>query len=315
MLPAAASLKKQGANNGATTAFLISTPESGVDSIALTYALLDPLLTLVRPLAAFVSATLAGIGENLFSYDGNRQRLSPDLTCPVDGCCDGIGCSPAKHRAHHTLGEKIAAGFRFAFGELWNDIATWFFVGLLLAGVITTWVPDGVVGRYLGGGVHSMVAMLLLGVPLYICATASTPIAAALVLKGVSPGAALVFLLVGPATNVTSLTVVLKVLGRRATVIYLGSLVICAIGFGLVLDRAYLFFNLSPQAAMGEAAELIPAWGQWLAAVGLLAVSIRVWFQRWGANAPHAGPAHGPACDCGHGSGDGLTQISDTRRG
>ena len=118
-------------------------------------------------------------------------------------------------------------------GELWADIASWFFVGLILAGGITVLVPDDLMTRYLGGGLDSMLIMLVAGVPMYICATASTPVAAALILKGVSPGAALVFLLVGPATNITSLTVVVKILGKRATALYLSSLALCGVAFGL----------------------------------------------------------------------------------
>ena len=189
------SLRKQGANNGATTAFLISTPESGVDSISITYALLDPIMTVARPVVAFITASLAGITENLFSYSPGGTPVAANLSCPVDGCCDGIDCPPEEHRRHHTLLEKLKAGIGYAFGELWADIAKWFFIGLLLAGLITVLIPDDVFSRYLGPGLPSMLLMLAVGIPLYICATSSTPIAAALILKGVSPGAALVFLL------------------------------------------------------------------------------------------------------------------------
>ena len=275
MLPAAASLKKQGANNGATTAFLISTPESGVDSIALTYALLDPIMTIARPVAAFATAATAGIAENLVRRRNEDSPVVPDLSCPVDGCCDGVDCPPHEHRNHHTLYEKLRAGLGFAFGELWADIVWWFFVGLLLAGAITVLIPDDIMTRYLGGGLDAMLIMLVAGIPLYICATASTPIAAALILKGVSPGAALVFLLVGPATNMTSLTVVIKILGKRATALYLSALALCGVVFGLLVDRVYQTFDLSPQALAGQAAELVPDWiqfgGTWL----LLALSIK----------------------------------------
>ncbi len=274
MLPAAALLKKQGANNGATTAFLISTPESGVDSIAITYALLDPIMTVARPAVAFVTAAVAGIAENLMSYGGQDSLVVPDLSCPVDGCCDGVDCPPGEHRAHHTVAEKLWAGLKFALGELWADIAPWFFVGLLIAGVIAAFLPDDIITSYLGGGLHSMLIMLAAGIPLYICATASTPIAAALILKGVSPGAALVFLLVGPATNITSLTVVLKILGKRATALYLSTLALSAIIFGLVLDQVYSFFSFSPQALVGQAAEIVPRWAQLSGACILLALSV-----------------------------------------
>ncbi len=155
--------------------------------------------------------------------------VRPDLSCPVDNCCDGVDCLPEVHRGHHTFFDKLKAGFRYALFELWGDIAPWFLLGLLLAGVITALIPSDLMTRYLGGGLPAMLIMLAVGIPLYICATASTPIAAALILKGVSPGAALVFLLTGPATNVTSLTVLFGLLGKRATAIYLASIAVVSV--------------------------------------------------------------------------------------
>ena len=275
VLPAAVSLKKQGANNGATTAFLISTPESGVDSIAITYALLDPIMTVARPIIAFVMATAAGVAENVLRPTDSDSCEAPDLACPVDACCDGNSCSPEEHKRHHTLGEKVKAGLSFAFTEVWSDLATWFLVGLLLAGVITIAIPGEMISRYLGGGLPSMLIMLAVGIPLYICATASTPIAAALIVKGISPGAALVFLMAGPATNITSLTVLLGILGKRATAIYLATIALSAVFFGLALDQFYLTFGFSAQAVVGQASEVIPAWTQWAGAVILLILSVK----------------------------------------
>ncbi|MBW2623157.1 MAG: SO_0444 family Cu/Zn efflux transporter [Deltaproteobacteria bacterium] len=280
VLPAAASLKRQGANNGATTAFLISTPESGVDSIAISYALLDPIMTVVRPVAAFITATAAGIFENVFDSSSSETQSPPDLTCTVDNCCDGIDCPPETHRRHHNMYEKVQAGVSFAFGELWSDLVGWFFIGIFLAGAITVLVPPEVMMRYLGGGFYSMLLMLVFGIPLYICATASTPIAAALILKGVSPGAALVFLLVGPATNITSLTVLIGLLGKRATAIYLGVLAVSAVLFGLAVDWLYGYLNISPQAVLGQAAEIIPEWARVISLVFLLAISIRPLYRK-----------------------------------
>lgn len=268
-------LKKQGANNGATTAFLISTPESGVDSVAITYALLDPIMTVARPFVAFVTAASAGVVENLFGAADNDGSISRDLTCPVDGCCDGEECPPEEHNRHHSFGDKITAGLRYALTELWSDLAGWFLVGLLLAGLITSIIPDGLVTKYAGGGLPSMLVMLGVGIPLYICATASTPIAAALILKGASPGAALVFLLAGPATNVTSLTVLLGILGKRATAIYLTTIGLSTVLFGLALDKVYTSFGLSAQAMAGQASEVIPVWTQWGGAVILLLLSVK----------------------------------------
>jgi hypothetical protein len=275
VLPAAAGLRKQGANKGATAAFLISTPESGVDSIAITWALLDPIMTLARPVAAFTTAAAAGISENLLGPSRGGRVIEKDLRCPVDGCCEGLDCPPEEHVRHHTFSEKIRAGFKFSMTDVWGDIASWFFVGLLLAGVIVALVPEDMMGRFLGGGLPSMLLMLAIGIPLYICATASTPIAAALILKGVSPGAALVFLLAGPATNVTSLTVLLRILGKRATVIYLFMIALCTVLFGLAVDQVYGILDIPARAMVGQAAELVPTWAQLAGAAFLLVLSVK----------------------------------------
>ncbi len=274
VLPAAAALKKQGANDGAVSAFLISTPESGVDSIAVTYALMDPLMTVIRPVSAFFTAFSAGIATNLFNAPDPRRPIVPDLACPVDGCCDGQACAPETHRHHHTLPEKISSGLRFAFTDVWGDLAAWFLIGILLSGMITVLIPETVLSRFMGGGMGAMLIMLVVGIPIYICATASTPIAAALILQGVSPGAALVFLMTGPATNVTALTVLLRVLGKRATTIYLATIALCAVGFGLLVDWIYGVLGMSAQALVGQAGETIPAAVQLAGALTLLALSV-----------------------------------------
>lgn len=260
MLPAATSLKKQGANKGATTAFLISTPESGVDSIAITYALLDPFMTVIRPIAAFTTAMVGGIVENLFSFDEEKKKMVNPLPMfdfqPSTDCHDD-GCASEKDAPTSLLG-KIRQGVHFALVDVWADIAGWFFVGVLIAGLITTLIPQQFMEEYLGGGLLSMLLMLSFGIPLYICATASTPIAAALILKGVSPGAALVFLLVGPATNVASISVLLGILGKKSTMRYLITVATLAVCFGLFTDKIYAYFEISPQAIIGNASEILP---------------------------------------------------------
>jgi uncharacterized membrane protein YraQ (UPF0718 family) len=322
VLPAAASLQKQGANKGATTAFLISTPESGVDSIAITYALLDPIMTVVRPIAAFVTAIAAGLLENSLNWKEPENQVKTSRACGVDGCCDGTDCPEEEHKNHHTLREKIVAGFRYSVTDVWGDIAVWFYIGLLIAAVITVMIPDALMVSLLGGGFSSMLIMLLIGIPLYICATASTPVAAALILKGVSPGAALVFLLVGPATNITSLSVLFGVLGKKSTFRYLAVLSTAAVIFGLAVDQLYAMLNISPQAIIGEAAEIIPVPVKFLAVLILVIFSVKPLFaqlrrifrkkeaqtqfiarfpempaQRSGLNIPQAG--HSSGCGCG----------------
>lgn len=259
---------------------MISTPESGVDSMAVTWAMMDPVMTVARPASAFITAFVAGVAENLFSFRKSAPSAIPDLTCPVDGCCDGVACDPKSHCKHHSFTEKLRAGLKFAVTDLWGDMAPWFFFGLLLAGLITVLIPDDLFSRHLGSGLPAMLLMLAVGIPLYICATASTPIAAALILKGVSPGATLVFLLAGPATNMASITVLLGTMGKRATVIYLASIAVCSVLLGLAVDHVYAALGISAKATAGLAAEVFPAWVQWIAAVAVVAISIKPTLQK-----------------------------------
>jgi uncharacterized membrane protein YraQ (UPF0718 family) len=273
-------LQKQGANTGAVTSFMISTPESGIDSIAITYALLDPIMTVARPVVAFFTAAVAGIAENLLEKSGSDKQVHPDLTCPVDQCCDGVNCRPEDHKRHHSVAEKLWAGVRYAFTDFWNDLAGWFFIGLLAAGLIAVLIPDEMVKTYLGSGLPAMLFMLAVGIPLYICATASTPIAAALILKGVSPGAALVFLLAGPATNVAALTVMAGIIGKRATAIYLVAIAVSTVVSGLILDQVYSALGVSAQAVVSGAATEIPAWIEVAGALALVLLSLPLFFRK-----------------------------------
>jgi uncharacterized protein len=277
VLPAAASLKKQGANKGATAAFLISTPESGVDSISITYALLDPIMTVARPVSAFISAMAAGIGINWIQPPSPQKKPVP--TIPVLSHCDYSGdCSASPEQARENLPRKLGRGLRYAATDIWGDLAGWFFVGLLAAGTITVLIPDEAIANYLGGGLSSMLLMLCLGIPLYICATASTPIAAAFILKGVSPGTALVFLLVGPATNVTSLSVLFGILGKQATAFYLFAMALIAVLCGLALDLLYVSLGISAVAIVGKSSEILPEAASLMAALILLALSVQPLF-------------------------------------
>ncbi|MEW6219316.1 MAG: SO_0444 family Cu/Zn efflux transporter [Thermodesulfobacteriota bacterium] len=274
VLPAAAALKRQGASNGATTAFLIATPESGVDSITVSWALLDPLMTVARPVVALATAVVAGVTENLLGPPP-APPVSRPAPCPVDGCCDGQDCPPASHRRHHPLGERLVAGLRFALHDLWAELVGWYLVGILLAALLTVLVPEELMTRALGGGLVSMLLMLALGVPIYICATASTPLAAAMILKGASPGAALVFLLAGPATNLAALAVLVGLIGRRSTAIYLAAIALVSVAGGLTLDALYGWLAISPQAMIGQAGELVPQVWRLAAALLLAAISLR----------------------------------------
>ena len=259
VIPAAMSLKKRGANNGATLSFLISTPQTGADSIAITYALLDPIMTVFRPIATFITAVGAGITSNIMEKDRTNTLSNPimlskkeDATNP--GCdCGGDDCEQA------SLKKRAIDAIKYAYVELLGDIAKWLIVGLLIAGVISYIVPEEIVGGYLGGGIGSMILMLFVGIPLYICATASTPLAAALIAKGMSPGTAFVFLLAGPATNAATITMVTKFLGKKAVTIYLAMIALFALIFGILLDLIYIRLGIEATAIAGSASDLLPA--------------------------------------------------------
>ncbi len=231
-------------------------------------------------------------GENLFFFreDGPQagRTVLPMATACQGGCCGGNAPAP-------TSWDRLREGARYAVHDIWGDLAGWFFVGLAVAAAITVFVPDDLISRHLGGGMTAMLLMLVAGIPMYICATASTPIAAALILKGVSPGAALVFLLAGPATNVTALAVIVRILGKGGAAVYLAAIAVVSVVCGLVVDGLYLALGLSAAATLGEVAETLPEWLLLAATVVLLLYTLPAlvrWLGRlhqWRAERPIAG--------------------------
>ena len=252
VLPTAISLRKNGASKGSVLSFLISTPESGVDSIAISYALLDPLMTIFRPIGAFVTAVVAGISENVFGKKGEGTTTKEANTCE---CC---GKEDERNHHNHNFIKRFGYGMHYAFIELLGDLAKWLTLGIIIGGIISYFVPHGLIENYLGSGWQAMLLMLIVGIPLYICASASTPIAAALIAKGMSPGVALVFLLAGPATNVAGILTVGKFLGKRSVIIYLTSISVCAVVLGLLLNQIYVISGINIRAALGRAGEIWP---------------------------------------------------------
>ena len=231
VVPAAAGIRKQGASRGATAAFLVSTPETGVDSIAITYGLLGPLFTIVRPLAAFTTAAATGIAINMFDTDGRETAHSKPAESPeCSGACPG---SPVRRG---KVSDRLKEGMRFAFVDLLKDTGGWFLLGIGAAALITVFLSPQIVEDYFENRYLSMALMLAVSVPLYVCATSSTPIAAAFLLKGVAPGSVLVFLLAGPATNAASIAVISRVIGKKATAIYLLAIVAISVLIGSLLD-------------------------------------------------------------------------------
>ncbi|WCN07539.1 SO_0444 family Cu/Zn efflux transporter [Marinomonas mediterranea] len=277
VIPAAIGLRKAGASKAATTSFLVSTPETGVDSISLSYALMGPIMAIVRPIAAVSSAILAGllVGKNQVesSEKGDQEaNLSHSSSSTVASCCSqkhapeklekrlekkleepkansessshccASKTSTAEKSPSSGIYQRAKSAFGYATGDLIENTVVWLVIGLGFAALIQTYLPKDFLIQW-GDSFVTMLVMILISVPMYICATASTPIAAGLMLAGVSPGAVLVFMMAGPATNIATLGVITHQLGKRALFGYLGGVIGGALSFGLLLD--YMLEQLS----------------------------------------------------------------------
>jgi len=236
VVPVAASLKKEGASSGAVVGFLVSTPTSGVDSILATYALIGGAYAVIRIIGSFVLGIAAGAAASIGTRDGQT------VTAPT----------PSARPRGAKRSNPLVDGLAYGFGEMLGAIARPLAIGILLGGVITYLVPATFVTKYVGTGLWSYLVMLAVGLPLYVCASGSIPLAAAFIALGISPGAALVFLIVGPATNAATFTVVLQMLGRRVLIIYLAVISLGALAMGAATDAFFAAFpSLLPTLATG----------------------------------------------------------------
>ena len=263
VIPVGASLRRSGASTGATISFLISTPQTGVDSIMVTLSLLGPVFAVYRPIVSFVSGVIGGTLINIFGTEKDRDN---------DGnpkCVGECYTEASKNRS-------FVSALKYGFVTLPRDINKALIIGVIVAGLIAAVVPDDYFAALLGGGIASMLVMMLVGIPTYVCATASVPIAAALIAKGVSPGAALVFLMTGPATNAATITTVWKTMGRRAAGIYLGTVAGASIIAGLLIDAMFADRGWEVVQAMPW---MIPGPAKTIAAVALVAVLVGAFFR------------------------------------
>ncbi len=238
VIPTAMSLRREGVSKGATTSFLISTPQTGVDSILATASLLGVPFALLRPIVAFITAIIGGCLVNRF--DKQDEACNVPLT--------------ENAKRSKNFWRKCVGALEYGFIQMLQDIGKWIVIGLFIAAAITILVPDNFFTAYSDKPIVNMLIVMLFSVPMYLCATGSIPIAAALMLKGLSPGAALVLLMAGPATNVAAILVIKKVMGPRTLLIYLSTIIAGAFAFGLIVDYllpAHLFTNaiISGEAA------------------------------------------------------------------
>jgi hypothetical protein len=295
VIPVSASLRRHGAGRGATTSFLISTPQTGVDSILVTYSLLGWVYALFRPLIAFASGLIGGMLVSISTRNQPDQAATPLKTHDHEhGQCDDESCAEEPKDACteaccDTSRSKIARILHYGLVELPQDIGRSLLIGVLIAALISALLPAEALPGILGGGIVSMLIMMAAGIPVYVCATASVPIAAALIAKGVSPGAALVFLMTGPATNAATIVTIGRVMGKRTAAIYILTVAGCAIGAGLLLDAIYALPAVSEMAH--EHQTLLPMWFKHIAAVALLGVL------GWAMLRPHLQRARGGPSD------------------
>lgn len=271
VIPLATTIKKSGASKGATLSFLISTPITGVDSILATYGIFGWIFTLYRVLTSMLIAMVAGILTNFFDRDEavpeipkpafsavssggfvTEKPATQSFSAMVEGaesCCSEGSCCDEESDTEKSLKNfSIRKVLRYAFVTLLGDIAKPLFWGLILGALITVAIPQNLSDILIEYGWLSYLIVIAIAVPMYVCATASLPIAAALMLSGVSAGAAFVFLSAGPATNTVTIGVVKKILGSRSLAIYLGSIIIGSILFGLGLDWIFDSSSIDPKS-------------------------------------------------------------------
>jgi uncharacterized membrane protein YraQ (UPF0718 family) len=302
VIPVATELRRSGASAPATASFLVATPETGIDSVSVSYALLGPVFAIYRPFSAIMSAIITGIlvsgikKENIKSPEKDSKQSSSSCcdskqpkeeilpTEPkVSSCCSSKAavkeikieakasscCSSSTATMSKTLPlpdssfmifvDKTKTGIHYAATKLIDDIILWLAIGLIFAAIIRTFLPQEFLLSY-GSGLPAMLLMIAISIPMYICATASTPIAAGFIMAGLSPGTALVFMMAGPATNISTLGVIKNEMGGAVLIRYLFGVAVCAIGFASLLDFGLNYYSINISEQMQHSHELLPHW-------------------------------------------------------
>ena len=265
VLPTAVALRRSGASRAASTSFLIATPQTGVDSIAATYSMMGLPFAILRPVAALVTSLFGGLAV------GHWERM---------GVLDDDVAVDANYEFSELprgFWNKVLETFKYGFFDMMQSIGRWLLIGLVVATLITVLLPDDFFSTYARWPLLNMFIIVLVAVPMYVCATSSIPIAAALMLKGMSPGCALVLLMAGPAANMASMFVVNNAFGRKATIVYLLSIIGGAIGFGVLVDYLpglrELFVNALPVHAMHHGMHSA-SWLNTICSIALLAMIV-----------------------------------------
>jgi len=259
VIPVSVSIRKHGASRAATTSFLLSTPQTGVDSIAVTYALMGPFLAFFRPVAALITGIAGGAVVRVFGRDNNNDIADRSASYR----CDGERCS------HEHTNNIVVRVLRYGFVTIPQDIGAVLLIGIVIAGMITIIIPEDAFAGYLGGGAFSVLLMMAMGVPLHVCATASVPIAIGAMHMGASPGAAVAFLIAGPATNAVSFATMWKVLGSRIALLYLATVAVSAFVSGMIID---IFFSHREWLQIDDYGQNVDQWYFHVAAVVLIII-------------------------------------------
>lgn len=298
VIPVATELRRSGASAPATASFLVATPETGIDSVSVSYALLGPIFAIYRPFAAIMSAIITGLLVSTIKDEDiklpHNETKSTDSSCcssktikddalqtTTNSCCnskevakpepDVSSCcasgtsattthiSPSQTPIISTFIEKTKSGVYYAATQLIDDIIIWLVIGLTFAALVRTFMPTEFLLSY-GSGLPAMLLMIAISIPMYICATASTPIAAGFIMAGLSPGTALVFMMAGPATNISTLGVIRNEMGSAVLIRYLIGVGVCAIGFAMLLDFGLNFYHINISNQMQHAHEILPHW-------------------------------------------------------
>ncbi|PKP52768.1 MAG: heavy metal-associated domain-containing protein [Bacteroidetes bacterium HGW-Bacteroidetes-1] len=263
VLPTGISLYRNGASRGSTNSFLISTPQTGVDSILVTYSMLGLPFAVIRPIIALITGFFGGVLTNVFDPEKKENIENQPKTI--------------QEETPRTLAYML----KYAFVDFLQDISKWLIIGLLVAALISVLLPDDFFTSYVSNDFVGMIIILVASIPLYVCATASVPIAAVLLLKGLSPGAILVFLMAGPATNFASITVLSKTMGKKSTLIYLFTIIAGALTFGVLVNLLPTqWFELTQTHQHHEHGEILPYWLQIFSSFTLFLLILNVYYQK-----------------------------------
>lgn len=244
VIPVTVSLRKHGASKGAAISFLLSTPQTGIDSFLVTYSLLGPIMAIFRPITAFITGLIGGTAVQILVNE------------PTTTSNNNSSETPQNNNAENSHQSKLLRALKHGFVTLPKDIGRPVLMGIFIAALISAFVPEHFIieGVETLGTFGTMLLMVAMGIPIYVCASASVPLAVVMIAKGITPGAALVFLMTGPATNAVALATIFKTMGSRTAIIYLLTVVICALGSGLLLDLIFPDLTVSVQQHFHEMA-------------------------------------------------------------